>query len=126
MKRQDLFNKAARHLLRQNQQCLDEDDGCVYRGPDGMKCAIGALFPNAVYEKGMEMTSVSQLINDFPKVRKYLGGVRNAEFLQRLQDVHDDNNPEEWPERLVEVASEFNLSVDRIRKLKALKKEMSQ
>lgn len=37
------------NLIVQNQQSLDEDGQCKYRGPDGLKCAAGWLLTDDEY-----------------------------------------------------------------------------
>ena len=46
--RQAAFNKVARHLLRQNAKSTNKDGECLYRGPNGLRCAVGALIPRRV------------------------------------------------------------------------------
>lgn len=44
---QEIFDTCLTHLRAQGRRSIDPISGfCVYRGPDGLKCAIGALIPN--------------------------------------------------------------------------------
>ena len=60
--RQSLFDYVARHLLRQNAQSLvifgdRNDNSCVYRGPNGLKCAAGCLIEDRLYTADLECQS---------------------------------------------------------------------
>jgi hypothetical protein len=65
------------------------EDKCVYKTPDGKKCAVGALIKPAHYDPSFDAdngTPVSRLSDE---VINYLG-VDNIEWLGRLQTCHDD------------------------------------
>lgn len=46
---QAIFNQVYTHLLTQNEKCEDEN-GCAYRNEQGLKCAVGCLITDEVYE----------------------------------------------------------------------------
>lgn len=50
---QELFNIVSLHLLNQGQKSAHETL-CMYRGPNGMKCAAGVLIPDNEYNPSME------------------------------------------------------------------------
>ena len=108
--RQDIFNIAANGLLKQGKQSASGDK-CLYRGPDGLKCAIGMLIPDELYEDAFEGNSASK-----PSVRKALvkAGVPNTvgykDFLDNLQDVHDDHQTGDWECELVNFAHHYDLN----------------
>ena len=51
-----VFNQAKEHLLKQIKK--SESGGyrsfCMYRGPDGLKCAAGCFIADDEYDEGME------------------------------------------------------------------------
>lgn len=91
MNRQEAFDIAAKHLLAQGKKSRMKDDDylCAYRGSDGLKCAIGALIPDDQYT-GLECMNVTILLAqpDCPPI--LMSGDLTKDFLQTLQDAHDD------------------------------------
>ena len=72
---QELFNEVVSHLRKQKKQSLSQHGYCMYRGEDGLKCAIGHLIPDERYHNDMEGTYFGELPNDNPeldpRVQKY-------------------------------------------------------
>jgi hypothetical protein len=68
----------------------DEVEMCLYRGPEGAKCAVGHLIPDRQYRKGMDADSglpVEQLMLEyFPA---YSEDTDKLYFLKHLQMAHD-------------------------------------
>lgn len=109
---QQIFDVVALHLLTQNAKSLDESGKqCMYRGEAGRKCAAGVLIPDDKYSFNLEAKSVSAAV-----VRAALGlseyEIPELLLIQKLQNLHDNSTiePEEWPERLTELAYEQSLS----------------
>lgn len=111
---QTVFHRVAQHLLAQGKRS-ENNKGCLYRGPDGLKCAIGVLIPDELYKRGLENTPA-----DDPAVLEVLeeagvltlGGPytnRLVNLLRQLQLVHDDTQPENWPARLETIAKEYDI-----------------
>jgi hypothetical protein len=118
MNRQDVFNTVAKHLLAQNARSENRDadpssNTCMYRGTDGMKCAIGCLIPDEVYEPRMEKHGVGRLLDGFPQIGKLLGVEEPDDryFLAELQEIHDVSLPGEWRADLVGFAHAHNLEM---------------
>ena len=93
MKPQEIVNKVWDHFITMGQpksvnRITSRGPFCVYRDPDGNKCAVGVLIPDFLYEKEMEVGNISGVFRDFPNVAKYLGE-DNQILLSRLQNVHD-------------------------------------
>lgn len=66
---------------------------CTYRGANGLKCAVGHMIPDELYDPKMDCSaetasgiSVEILVLRFPKVGDLLP---NSNLLGRLQEVHD-------------------------------------
>lgn len=106
---QELFDKVAKHLLKQN-RCSESPDGlCMYRGPRRAKCAAGVLIKDEFYSKDLEGSSVESS----PKVRTALikSGVRRSQLplVTELQLLHDNDLPNNWAYALKNLASRYDL-----------------
>lgn len=113
--KQAIFNKVARHLLRQGKASKNSLQDCLYRGPDGLKCAIGALIPDKVYKPEWECNdpahwgmSADDLTRTIPQ---YVGDDGN--FATELQALHDANKPSLWPQKLRKFAKEHELKLPK-------------
>lgn len=96
--KQEMFDIAAKHLLKQNKQCGYFDDEqnkfrCLYRGDDGTKCAIGALIPDELYCESMENKTAQSLVEHHDGISEIFD---DGWFANRLQRVHDDNPEDKW------------------------------
>ena len=96
---QEIFNKVAAHLIKQGRQAK-ANFSCLYRAPDGCKCAIGVLIPDDKYDPRMEEHGIRELIIGFSQENsKYewdhlafdltndVGN--NIDLLRHLQFTHD-------------------------------------
>jgi len=108
--RQNIFNISASGLLKQGKASKDSSS-CMYRGPNGLKCAIGMLIPDKLYKPRFEGYDASGF-----GVRKALvkAGVPNTvafvNFLACLQKVHDAHPVEDWDRELVNFAHLYDLN----------------
>lgn len=104
----DIFEFVTGKLLEQNQKSLDERHlVCILRSKKGLRCAIGWMIPDSVYEsmskeqwKALERTQepVKQLAalglyeecfgRRFPE---------KTELLNELQNAHDCEEVDMWP-----------------------------
>lgn len=115
---QEIFDEVATKLLAQKYRSYDMDVGCVYRGPNGNKCAVGHLIPDDMYRRWMDLdplmygSGVQSLVE---RRNEYLPPYfkDNVELLSRLQRVHDEEenwlNREVMAKKLADVASYFGL-----------------
>jgi hypothetical protein len=110
---QKLFNRIVRHLLKQNAQAMLHGS-CMYRAPDGKRCAVGGVLPNRLYKPNMERKSYDFLVQSFPEVGEHFG-VENKDLLSACQRVHDDNLPCYWLDKLAAVAVQFGLDFPKIK-----------
>lgn len=96
MNQQDIFDRVLAHLSQQKCRASTHQ-GCMYRTPDGLKCAVGALIPDDLYDPRMD--TGSQFSGD---VNGLAHGIRervfspqlgwiteNRELLISLQKAHD-------------------------------------
>ncbi len=104
----EIIDKVTEHLLNQNKKSIstysmvqDENGqpvpGCLYRGEDGLKCAIGCLIKDDEYSFDIEGYTVLELYESkrlFKRLAPYV------ELLLDLQSIHDDYEPSEWPRLL--------------------------
>lgn len=116
--RQEIFDISSRHLLAQMVQSRAADAGrCQYRGPNGTKCAVGALITDAAFASHIEQWHANES-------RLETGAVLSAllasdvdvddpdihDLCLRLQGIHDCYPPEHWAEELADLAEEFELA----------------
>jgi len=119
MTEQEVFNTVWNHfVVNRGPVSVDANNNCLYRGPDGARCAVGLFIPDELYRESMEQEAIKD-------VRKQLGDQSAALpegcdlLLQRLQMAHDDAAwfPEEFhgliEAYLLGVAEEFALEIPR-------------
>ncbi len=121
--RQAVLNRVWKHLRKQGVRCVTVGGSCKYRGTgdnEGLKCAIGALIPDSIYSPIIEGMLISDLIGGCGNLDKDAVGAafRNllspdvtANFLNDLQQVHDNCRPPEWEEKLTRFALHNDLRV---------------
>ena len=105
--KQDIFNTAANGLLKQGKKSMDRSS-CMYRGQNGLKCAIGMLMPDNLYDSIMEGQSANE--SDVMKTLNVPYTAEYADFLNHLQGVHDECPPYEWDRELVNFAHHYDLN----------------
>jgi hypothetical protein len=111
---QQVFDSVVYPLIAQNARATG-DDGvrCMYRAPDGRRCAIGWVMPDDVYHKTLEFMGIRhiapQLLNTNygDAYARFL--YRHMDLLRALQDMHDARYPEEWPRCLRAIAKQHGL-----------------
>lgn len=94
------------------QRSTKEIDGiltCAYRGNRDLKCAIGCLIPDELYDVSFESFSVIKLKNTKPDFWKALNIDADIRLLDCLQRTHDGFLPAFWKRELQWIAKEFNL-----------------
>lgn len=106
----ELFETVKNHLLKQNKRSTKNDTFCLYKNPEGLKCAIGVLIKDEFYKKGFEGF---QLVGD-KKIQKAveLSIQRNLleaeiRMLDELQFLHDNVDEEDWAEGLKEIYDKY-------------------
>lgn len=99
---QEVYNQVKTHLLSQKQKSID-GDGCVYRGPGGLKCGAGILIGDDEYIHDMEENTWDLLVAKGVVPDTHQGLIRS------LQLVHDMCPVEDWVSKLKSVAVRYNL-----------------
>jgi hypothetical protein len=87
-------------------------DRCLYRGPNGLKCAAGHLIPDDEYDEKMEdglLNGPDSVFNNSLVNSYFLQKGVNIDLLARLQSVHD-NYWDTREERFEHLAKEFNFT----------------
>ena len=124
---QQIFNKVGKHLLTQLEQSRQTNPNdpafagrCLYRTHTGLKCAIGCLIPDDIYDIDMENNSAGHLLTRWtiPGLHHQGYESRLSFFLNKLQTIHDDSgrefdpdyNKEAWSRELRMLANKYDLS----------------
>ena len=131
MKPQEIFNKAAVHLMGMDGPSLDADgDACVYRGEDGggcyngQMCAVGLFIADDHYDCDLEGQGISGGQDVANAVAASWGQddltVEQIRLLSDLQNAHDETSrgisENDWSKNIVAaldgVATKFHLRFD--------------
>lgn len=93
------FKTVKAHLLKQMSPAL-EGGVCQYRTSDGKKCAVGALIPDAEYNKGFdpparENDTTYGCLDDVQQACPSLRPISFA-LLSDVRQIHDAHAPAEW------------------------------
>lgn len=121
---QTAFDAVVSHARKQRVRAVtDTGQFCRYRTEEGLRCFIGALIPDEVYEKSMEGIGVDAFLGnkegigfDNHDVMALFAGT-DIDLLYRLQRIHDvgmngmhaDLIPKEWEREFSFLAERFNL-----------------
>lgn len=115
MKKQEIFDKVVKHLLGAADRSIDPATrACRYRGPNGAKCAVGAVLPDEYYNPEMDAAGGLTVwgLTQRPMIPYWMK--RNVALLDALQQAHD--HPDNWFDnkrgliaKLHEIAKKFKL-----------------
>lgn len=101
---QELFDTACRGVIQQGKKSVGNlnehfGGGCLYRGPNGLKCAVGHCLTDKEYDPRMEGKVVESVFDyldiNRPKVK---------ELLTELQKCHDGANKRRFVQSFKEAA----------------------
>lgn len=112
MNHQEVFDHVVNHLLTQNAQSLRDDgnnDVCVYRASNGLKCAIGALIPDSSYDHRIETSTISEVSSRFDHRFGEYDHQIDSPLLHALQRIHDQEPISDWETALRRLAVEHGL-----------------
>lgn len=105
---QNIFDTVVAAVIAQGARSQDEIGWCMYRGPNGLKCAAGHLIPDDRYDPRMEGNVIREVNNKFE-----LGLDANINLIQALQFAHDNASPDDFVNEFTnsarDVAQDFNL-----------------
>lgn len=128
MTKQEILDKVAAHFAIQRRPAITVFGHCVYRGPDGLKCAIGALIPDDLYDPRFEGSPFDELYERRPEILKAISvDPLDTEFLIELQCAHDETQSMPHPlvdflpnlrKNLLGVAKRYRLDPSSLEALK--------
>lgn len=117
---QETFDTVVTHLAGMTHRSM-VGETCVYRAPDGNKCAVGCLITDNEYQKKLEGLPVRHIINVQSDVMPVFADdyACHKDMLARLQDIHDQldywtGNREDMKNQLRGVARQYEVSPDII------------
>jgi hypothetical protein len=121
---QRIYERARDHLLAQGQrsQRIPGTGECLYRGPRGLKCAVGCLITDEAFRRMTETAPLGLDVNSssvyYRSVKEALASSLGVEapdvddrlhLLVDLQRIHDEVDVERWTEELRETAARHGL-----------------
>jgi hypothetical protein len=87
---QELYDYIVEAIVKQGRPSVGDNDRCLYRGPDGLKCAAGHVIPDSMYlPVAMENAGVDAIHNQngLPKSL-----IPHVDLMCFLQNAHDGNS----------------------------------
>lgn len=110
---QAIFDRVLNGLRLQGKASVLEGN-CMYRSPDGSKCAFGLLIKDEEYDPAMENCSAPLVLVKFPKL-SYLQP--HSQLLDALQFAHDSylagGDMAAWEEEMRDTAHRYKLTYTR-------------
>jgi hypothetical protein len=101
---QEVFTQVKDHLLKQNEKSMI-DNLCAYRGSNGLQCAAGCLMSDEEAKYIPEEKAWRTLLD-----QGFVETYKHTDLIFQLQDIHDSELPEEWPESLQRLAFDEGLN----------------
>lgn len=107
MKKQELFDKVATHLMTQNDRALDDKRRPTFFAPDGKMCAIGSVMDRRAFEDCCWASVVmpSDIIHEYDHILPD-GAGKHHSMLESLAYTHDALRPCDWMDELRGIASQ--------------------
>lgn len=105
MNNQEAFDKMVTHAFTQKVRATNDGGYCQYRAPNGTKCFVGALMPDAEFKEVYESRSIAEFKDEVPAFKNIDGGL-----LSQAQCIHDSGNPSDWFEAFERLAIRFELN----------------
>lgn len=112
---QEAFDAVKDHMMYQGRRSVGDWErggyqGCMYRGREGDKCAIGALIDDKYYKKGLEGAGLnSDKVRLAIECSGYPVDAKAVYLYRDLQKLHDDGMIEEWENGLIGLAYSHEL-----------------
>ena len=104
---QEIYDKVKAHLIAQGRPAmcvLTGEEGytgatgspirgevCMYRAPDGAKCAAGCLIPDEKYHPSMEGKTLYVVLREYPDALGFTPTPYQLRLICVLQGIHDRN-----------------------------------
>jgi len=96
MTAQQVFDMSASHLLKQMGRSQSDSEACLYRGPNGLKCAAGVFLT----DEGAEAADNSCENTWGGVVARRIAPPENESLIESLQNIHDYRRIDTWREQL--------------------------
>lgn len=116
MTEQTAFNIVKNHLLTQMTKSIEEnefgDTQCLYRGPNGTKCAIGALITDEEYKRIEDARCKDLKVYEVEDLQIVSLQGLTIDFLEELQIIHDHYEVQDWKNQLEIFAKKYNLQYE--------------
>jgi hypothetical protein len=87
---QELYDYIVEAIVKQGRPSVGDNDRCLYRGPEGLKCAAGHVIPDSMYSENMENNSI---LSVFEAGSLPISLAPHRDLIQKLQNLHDKSNP---------------------------------
>jgi len=117
---QELFDQALDHLMTQKKRCTTTElhpPTCLYRGDNGLKCAIGGVLPDELYHPKYENSEAIMLLEDIghPKAVTKSGQLTKfAKLASDIQLVHDSSEVPAWLAKMAFLAGKYKLNTIKL------------
>ena len=101
----ETFEYVLNKILEQGEPSLNKDGKCLYRGPNGLKCAAGHLISDEEYNPSMEGRGARHTLSSHP----------HMELISQMQIAHDiasanpSNFVREFKSRMDRIKEQFNI-----------------
>jgi hypothetical protein len=113
---QQIFDTVVNHLRQQGCKSEDEDRICLYRGPNGTKCAAGILIRDDEYDHRLEVNAFHSVVDNHLEDASYQVATSliarlkpHRNLIVALQKVHDMCEVEVWESRFSAIAEVYSL-----------------
>lgn len=91
-------------------------DKCFYRVEkcgSVLKCAVGHLIPEKLYDPSMEAETVSSILDTFPALKPHLlpsdlPRYEGVAILKEIQHIHDFSPISSWPKAFAKLRAHIN------------------
>lgn len=129
MTSREIFDAVKAHLLAQKRRATEDDvygSKCVFRTANGLKCAVGCLIPDELYDPILERCALHVdckhrdsggiLVGKPEAIRRFNGVMRQVgidekqyPLLYKLTTIHDLYTVDTWEEKLDELEKTLSL-----------------
>lgn len=114
MTKQKAFDIAVKRMRDQQYIGSESNESCLYRGPNGRVCAIGALLPDNEYREVYDGSTYSP--TDIPFIYELISFKTTSDcskfwtnFQKNLHDSNVGGKPETWEQNFEAFAKHYNL-----------------
>lgn len=111
MNKQEIYDKVKAHLLAQGRRAIrpGSKNVCMYRAPNGDKCAVGVLIADEHYSEDLEGRPAYHN-HDVNYALCKSGVAEHLFFVSELQAIHDVVSVKHWREELEALARKEGLN----------------